>query len=200
MAISQIVAAKIDGNSYDNVPPNVRGSGAGGNGGSVTKASSTSLLDGVTTSRTNTDVFASTVLDNDHANKALNSGTFAYNNAKPVAKRVSTTISGTANTVLQSGAARPELIKSIHKIQVNSTGLKEGVRTTKTTSAIRAGKFNIYTGKFDAGYPQNSADVLSLSPSYKDSAANPTRSVPGRLTYRDGSPNPVEVDYKGKTG
>lgn len=200
MAISQIVAAKVDGSSYDTVPPNVKGSGAGGNGGSVTKASSTLLLDGVTTSRTNTLVFASTVLDNDHADKALSSGTFAYNNKKPVAKRISTTINVLANTVLQSGASRPELIQSIHKIQVNAAGLKEGVRTTKFTSAIRAGKFNIYTGKFEAGYPQNSTEVLSLAPSYKDSAANPTRSIPGRLTYKSGSPNPVEVNYKGKTG
>lgn len=199
MAISQIVAAKIDGSSYNTLPPNVKGSGAGGNGGSVTKASSTSLLDGVETYRTNNLVFASTVLDNNHADKALSGGTFAYNNVRPIAKRVSTKISGTANSVLQSGAARPELIKSVHKIQVDSTGLKEGVRTTKITSAIRSGKFNRYTGKFESGYPQNSTDVLSLAPSYKDVAANPTRSIPGRLTYKSGSINPVGANYKNRT-
>lgn len=200
MAISQVVAAKVNGNLYNNVPPNVKGSGAGGNGGSVAKASSSSLLDGVDVAYYNGGVFGSTVLDNDHANKAISAGTFAYNNAQPIAKRVSTTVSGVSNTVLRSGAAQPSLIKSVLKIQVDDTGLKEGVRTRKLTSAIRANKYNIYTGAFEAGYPQVSVDILSLSPSYKDSAANPTRSIPGRLTYKGGSPNPVEKDYKSKTG
>jgi hypothetical protein len=200
MAISQVVAAKVNGDLYNTVPPNAKASGAGGNGGSVAKASDSSLLDGVQTSYYNSGVFASTVLDNDHADKALTAGAFAYNNQKPVAKRVTTTISGVSNAVLESGAAQPVLIQSIHKIQVEGMGYAEGVRTTKFTQAIRDGYFNIYNGKYDAGYPQSSVDVLSLAPSYQDSAANPTRSIPGRLTYKGTSPNPVETNYQKKTG
>lgn len=200
MAISQIVAAKVDGSVYNNVPPNVKGSGAGGNGGSAAKASDSSLLDGVSVSRYNSGVFASTVLDNDNADKALSAGTFAYNNKKPVAKRLSTTISGVSNTVLQSGAAQPALVRGIHKIQVGGMGYSEGVRTLKQTTAIRDGYFSIYTGKFDPGYPVSSVDVLSLAPTYQDVAANPTRVVPGRLVYKGGSSNPVETNYKSKTG
>lgn len=200
MAISQVVAAKVNGSLYNNVPPNAKGSGAGGNGGSVAKASDSSLLDGVQTSYYAAGVFASTVLDNNHANKAISAGTFAYNNKKPVAKRVSTTISGVSNNVLRSGAAEPTLVQSVHKIQVQGMGYSEGVRTLKQTTAIRDGYFNIYTGKFDPGYPASSVDTLSLAPTYQDVAANPTRVVPGALTYKGGSPNPVNDDYKEKTG
>ena len=33
-----------------------------------------------------------------------------------------------------------------------------------------------------------------------DQAANPTRAIPGELTFRDGSPNPTSVDYEAKNG
>ena len=29
-----------------------------------------------------------------------------------------------------------------------------------------------------------------------DIAANPTQTIPGRLTYQDGSPNPVQSGYQ----
>lgn len=200
MAISQVVAAKTDGNLYNTIPPNASGSGAGGNGGSVTKASSSSLLDGVAVSRYNSGVFGSVVLDNNNADKILSAGTFAYNNQRPVGKRVSSTINGLSNDVLLSGAAQPALVQSIHKIQVAGMGYSEGVRTRKLTSAIRAGKWNEYAGEFEDGYPQLSTDVFALDPSYEDSAANPSREVPGKLVYKTGAPTIVNDDYKEKTG
>lgn len=200
MAISQVVAAKLDGSTYNTVPPNVSGSGSGGNGGSVAKASSSNLLDGVQVSRFNNDVFGSTVLDNDHADKALSAGTFAYNNQRPVGKKVTSKINGLSNTVLQSGASQPSLTHSIHKIQVLTMGYSEGVRTRKLTSAIRDNRWNAYTGEFEAGYPQSSVDVFSLPPSYTDVAANPTRVTPGKLTYKTGAPDVVNNSYKEKTG
>lgn len=200
MAISQVVAIKVNGDTYNTIPPNVSGSGSGGNGGAVAKASNTNLLDGVTVSRYDGGVFGSTVLDNNDADKALYAGTFAYNNQKPVAKRITTAISGVSNSVLVSGAAQPSLVQSIHKIQVLGMGYAEGVRTRKLTSAIRAGKWNEYSGEFEAGYPQSSTDVFSLSPSYEDVAANPTRAVPGKLTYKTSAPSLVNDSYKEKTG
>lgn len=187
MPISQVVAARADnGNLYNNVPVN-QSADAGGNGGSVAKASSTSLLDGVSVSRYNDVVFGSVVVDNDDANKALSTGTFAYDNESPIAKRVTTSLCGVNNSVLESGAAQPSLIQSIHKIQ--------SVTTRKLTKAIRQNKFNEYNGEFDSGYPQVSVDTFLT-----DNAANPSRAVPGELTYKSGSPNPVNDDYKEKTG
>jgi hypothetical protein len=191
MAISQIVAAKAsDGTDYDTVPPNATGSGAGGNGGAVTRGGTvaSNLLDNVNVYRTNETVFGSTVLDNDWANEALSAGTFAYNNQSPVAKRLTDSLSGVSNTVLLSGAAVPANVRSIHKL--------ETLRTRRYTAAIRAGKYNEYTGEFDAGFPVVAVDTLAT-----DNAANPTRSAPGQLTYKGGALLPVtNNDYKPKTG
>ena len=66
---------------------------------------------------------------------------------------------------------------------------------SKITSGIRANKYNRYTGKWDSGYPQSSTDTLA-----NDTAANPTRAVPGQLTYKLGQRVPVtNNDYKAKT-
>lgn len=195
MAISQVVAQKVNGDAYNTVPPNVKGSGAGGNGGAVAKASSTSLLDSVQVSYYSGGVFGSTVLDLNDTDKAITSGAFAYNNAKPVAKRYSTTINGTSNDVLRSGAAEPSLVQSVHYIKVCNPTCSDGVRTRKLTSAIRNNHFNLFTGQFDVGYPVVSVDTFS-----EDNASRPTRSVPGELTYKSSSLVPVNDNYKKKTG
>jgi len=181
-----MATANTSGSDYT-VPPNVKGSGAKNSGGASTRVSTTSLVDGVGVSRYNTGVFASTVLDNGSADEALSAGTFAYNNTRPVAKRVSTTLSGVSNTVLQSGADQPGLIRSIHKLEV--------LRSRRLTTALRANKYNRSTGAWDAGYPVVAVDSLAT-----DTAATPTRAVPGQLTYMSGA-NPVtNNDYKKKTG
>lgn len=181
-----MATAKISGSDYT-VPPNTRGSGARNAGGASTRVSTTSLVDGVSVSRYNTGVFASTVLDNGWADEAVSAGTFAYNNVKPVAKRVSTTLSGVSNTVLRSGADQPGLIRSIHKLEV--------LRTRRLTTALRANKYNRSTGNWDAGYPVVAVDSLAT-----DTAATPTRAVPGQLTYMSGSTPVTNNDYKKKTG
>jgi len=136
------------------------------------------------TAQNKTGVFGSTVVDNDTADKAVSAGTFAYNNSRPVAKKTSSTISGVANTVLQSGASDPNRRKSIHKI--------ESIKTLKTTTAVRTNKWNEYTGKWEAGFPQTSNDSFG-----NDNAASPTSNVPGELTYRTGAKVPVNDDYQG---
>jgi hypothetical protein len=181
-----MATANTSGSDYT-VPPNTKGSGARNAGGASTRVSTTSLVDGVGVSRYNTGVFASTVLDNGSADEAVSAGTFAYNNSRPVAKRVSTTLSGVSNTVLQSGADQPGLIRSIHKLEV--------LRSRRLTTALRANKYNRSTGAWDAGYPVVAVDSLAT-----DTAATPTRAVPGQLTYMSGA-NPVtNNDYKKKTG
>jgi hypothetical protein len=155
-------------------------------GGAVVNGGTTTLLDSVDLGYSNVGVFGSSVVDNNSADKALSAGTFAYNNQAPVAKRVTETLSGVANTVLRSGADQPGLIRSIHKLEV--------LRTRRLTTAIRAGYWNIYSGSWSTN-PTVAVDTLST-----DDAANPTRTAPGELAYKTGAPAPVQDDYKAKNG
>ena len=196
MAISQVVAIQTNGTEYDIVPPNAVASGAGGNGGSVAKASSTNLLDGVEVSRYDAGVFGSSVVDTNDIDKVYSSGTLAYNNPGPISKRVTANINGSTNTFLLSGALVPSLIHSIHYQKVkNGSNYVQGIRTRRFTSAIREGKWNNYTGKFESGYPVVGVDVFA-----DDNAALPTRSVPGNLTFISSGSNVVNAAYKEKTG
>jgi hypothetical protein len=144
------------------------------------------VVSSISTPRSDLGVFGSTVLDNDSADPALSAGVFAYNNQRPVAKKITTSLSTVSNDYLRSTAGNPGGINSIHKI--------ESVTTRKLTTAIRTNKWNEYSGKFDVGFPQVSTDSFGT-----DDAANPTKSVPGELVYRDGSPTPVTDTYKPKT-
>lgn len=181
-----MATAKTNGSDYS-VPPNTKNSGAANNRGVTTRAGSSTKLGNVGVSRYNSTVFASTVVDNDWADKALSSGSFAYNNNKPVAQRSSTTIAGVSSNALKNGADVPGQIRSIHKLEV--------LRTRRLTAAIRANKYNRYTNTWDAGYPVVAVDTLA-----NDTAATPTRNAPGQLTYKLGNPVPVsDNDYKPKT-
>ena len=167
-------------------------------GGAVTSAStknnhgtaknvgaSASVLSNQALGGSNVGVFGSTVVDNSSADKALSAGTFKYENQSPISKRVTTSLSGVANSYLRSGAAVPGLVRSIHKLEI--------LRTRRLTTAIRAGNWNIYTGAFSPA-PTVAEDTLAT-----DQAATPTRSVPGELVYKTGAPVPVQDNYKAKT-
>lgn len=136
----------------------------------------------------------SVVVDGDDTNKSLTSGTFAYNNQKPVAKRVTVSLATVSKTTLQSGAARPELVVSVNKI--------ETVDTRAIATAIRSGYWNIYSGKFTTN-PVVSYDVMHKSvsgTSVIDAAANVSRSNQSKLTYKTGAKNPVNDAYDSKRG
>lgn len=155
--------------------------------GSVLNGGSTAVLNSVDLGYSDMGVFGSSVIEGVNTDKPLTAGTFAFNNQKPVAKRVTETLSGVANNVLQSGADQPGLIRSIHKLEV--------LRTRRATLAIRGGHFNMYTGKYDGGYPVVAVDSLNT-----DDAANPTRDFTGELQYMSGSTVPTQDEYKAKTG
>ena len=131
-------------------------------------------------------VVGSVVVDNNAADKAVAAGVFANKTQKPIAKKITTVLGGVSNTVLRSGAARPELVQSINKI--------ESVRTRRFTTTIRENKYNRFTNTFDAGYPVVGVDNLGT-----DNAANPTRSTPGQMVYKLGGKVPVTSNYKPKT-
>lgn len=118
-------------------------------------------------------------------------GVFAYNDQLPIAKRLTTSLAGLSNDFLLSGAGEPNLIVSVHKI--------ESITTRRTATAIRAGYFNFYTGKFTTS-PTNVVDSFTGSDSTSnDYAARVSRKLPGRLTYKLGNPAAVTVGYKPKT-
>lgn len=131
-------------------------------------------------------VVGSVVVDNSSADKAVNGGIFANNTQRPIAKKVTTVLGGVSNIVLRSGAARPELVRSINKL--------ETLRTRRFTTAIRENKYNRVTGRFDVGYPVVAIDSLAT-----DNAANPTRSNPGQMVFKIGAKIPVTSNYKPKT-
>ena len=189
--------AKISGVDYS-VPPNAKNSGSVNNRGTVTRGGSVASgkLNNVSVARFNSGVFNSTPIDNAWADEALTAGTFAYNNSRPTAQRYTTLISGVSNTILRSGADVPSLVRSIAR--------SETVRTRRTTTAIRAGYFNIYTGLFTTP-PTAAVDNWwsisgnTTSATSTDVAASPTRAVPGRLVYKTSKLNPVVDSYKSES-
>lgn len=135
-------------------------------------------------------VFASTPIDGTNTNEANSSGTFAYNNTRPIAKRYTTTLSGVSNTVLLSGAARPGLRRKVNKTESTTNRLD--------TTLIRSGGFNIYTGKFTNNQTGAVVKPTVQTDSFgQDDAATPTSSVPGELTYTLGGA-PINTEYKPK--
>ena len=191
------IAAKINGVDYS-VPPNAKNSGSVNNRGTVTRGGSVASgkLNNVSVARFNSGVFNSTPIDNAWADEALAAGTFAYNNNRPIAQRYTTLISGVSNSILRSGADVPSLVRSIAR--------SETIRTRRTTTAIRAGYFNIYTGLFTTP-PTAAVDnwwsisANTTSATSTDVAASPTRAVPGRLVYKTGKLNPVVDSYKSES-
>jgi len=185
----KMAIAKVSGSAYT-IPPNMKSSGAVNNRGTVTRGGSVASgqLTNVRVSRYNTTVFASTVLDNSWADKALTAGTFAHVDHNGIIMRYNPELGGVDSTVLRSAANFPGLTRSIHKFEI--------FRTVKTATGIRANKYNRFTGSWDSGYPQVVTDTPGT-----DTAATPSRTSPGQLTYKLGQPVPVSNnDYKAKTG
>lgn len=177
---------QVDGNA-------VTATSTNNNGGAVVNGGSTSILDSVDLGYSDVGVFGSSVIDGPDADKALSAGTFSYSNQRPIAKRVTEELSGVSNDVLQSGASQPTLIRSIHKLEV--------LTTRRLTTAIRAGKWNIFRGRFLNNQNQSADNpVVATDSLASDNAATPTRAVPGELVYKTSAPTPVQDDYKAKTG
>jgi hypothetical protein len=170
MPLLQVVATDVQGNEYDTVPTN-KSTNAKQNGGAAAKINDTSLLVGVAVSYEDLGVFGSTVIDNDNTSKALNAGEFAFDNNHPVAKKLTSSLSTVSNDILVSGASVPGLRRSIHSAQVCGEGCTDGTR-------------------------DNEGNIVVFA---NDVAANPSRSVPGKLTFKTGAKLPVTDAYSPKT-
>lgn len=188
-----MATVQIDGSSA------VTATSTRNNHGSAINVGSSTLLSNQALGRAESSVFGSTVVSNatnDYADPVLSEGTFAFNNNRPIAIKVTNTLAGSvSNTFLLSGASDLNSRRSIHR--------QEKVRTTRTSTAIRAGSWNIYTGRFtstpttavDAFYSISGGTTSSTS---TDEAATPSREIPGELTYKLGQKLPVSVDYVAK--
>lgn len=139
-------------------------------------------------------------VDNDHADKCVSGGEFAHNHTHPISALLTTEIAGVASDVLDN-LGNPQIGTAVTAIHHANT-----VRTTKLTSALRAGKWDEVNGVWASGYPQVSNDPWydvngnTTSATTTDDAARPTRAVPGELTYLANGKVPTNANYKAKTG
>lgn len=155
------------------------------NGGTMVSNGTSSALNSIITASQPVGVFGSTPVENDDARVAVSGGVFAHDHVLPITKRVTTELAGVNNDVLSTTGGQPELVRSIHKV--------EDVTTTKFTTAIRDNKYNEFTNVWESGYPVTVTDTFA-----EDTAANPTREVPGSLTFLYGSPTATGVNYSSK--
>ena len=132
---------------------------------------------------------------------AKGSGTFAYDNAKGdfIGIRLTTLINGISNTTLQSGGqGNGRFTGSIHGLETYFTLPKY------TTNADGSYASTASAGGAATNYIDSAGNGSTAS---TDSAANPTRAIPGELVYtgtakaRSGSlAVPTQADYSAKTG
>ena len=125
-----------------------------------------------------------------------------FNGGNQVIVRVTDDLAGVSNNYLLGGASNTANAgQSIHQKAVISAFYYK--------TAVRTNGWNEYSGVFDpavtvansGGWDIAAGVDLStaLVPSGVDNAANPTQLVPGELVYRDGSPAPIQDEYKEKT-
>lgn len=178
MAQIQQNGSAVTGNYFEGTSTKNSG-GSAITGGAASKTLNTRPVKGY-----NVGVFASKVVQSNMLGntKAVSAGTFAHNHVKPITARVTTEIAGVASTALVHSS--DNVTRSINKI--------ESVITNQTATAFRNG-FNLFTGQY-------TSLISTQTDSFgNDVAANPTRAVPGRVTYQIGRKKAVVNSYKPKT-
>ena len=125
-----------------------------------------------------------------------------FNGGDQVIRKVTNDIAGASNTVLLTGgsnsANRPFSIKQV-----------AAASSHQYKTAVRTGGWQEYSGVFSpavkvvsSGFWSQATDTDTSSvikSSGVDNAANPTKTVPGELVYRQGGKLPKQDDYKAKT-
>lgn len=144
-----------------------------------------SVLENSSLGRVNVGVFGSTIVDGDDTDKALSGGTIAHNHVKPISFRLTSELGGVSSSALSTTGNDPSQLRLLHK--------RESYKVVKTATAIRAGHWNIYTGKWTIN-PTSTTENPGT-----DNAAAVSRVAPGKLVYRTGARLPVRDDYKAKT-
>jgi len=130
-----------------------------------------------------TGAFASKPYNGDDTRRAVIGYDFAKDNTDFAFQRTKAALPAVA--ALENASGFPEYVNSINK--------SEGVTTVKTTSAIRSGNFNMYTGKFKATYPKTSTDNFG-----NDNAARSSYDIPGSITFMGTGSNAISQNYEAK--
>ena len=122
-----------------------------------------------------------------------------FNSGLQVIVRAQTTIAGESNTLLQGGSS--------DTANLAYTPLQLDVlRTYYYKFAVRNNYWNEFNGTWETSVPSNASsgawnidnevdNAGTMRASGVDVAANPSQSQPGRLTFQQGSPNPVNTGY-----
>ena len=119
-------------------------------------------------------------------------GAFAFNmvGGAVIGKRMSTTINGESNTTLLSGGVG----KGAH--------MRSAIHYLETTRALGVNTWNYVTGAISKGGTAGNAAAY-VDPvgggNAADSAARPTKAIPGELILHHGGSTPLQDDYNAKT-
>ena len=119
-------------------------------------------------------------IESPHVAKPLSAGTFLYGPGQLI-RRVTSAISGVADTVLLSGASDYGLRRAIHFIE----SLKTSFLSSWSWTTDNNGNVN-YTAVVDTGNQNFS----------QDDAAHPSAAVPGELIYQTGDNIPSQDEYQ----
>ena len=120
-----------------------------------------------------------------------------FNVGVQVIDGIQTTIAGNSNTTLLGGQSN-SANEAYTPLQLDV------LRTYFYKTAVIAGNWNIFNGTFSSINNQASGSydiarvgdtALTMRASGTDYAANPTQNAPGLITFRNGSPNPVNTGY-----
>lgn len=134
--------------------------------------------------------YGSTVVQTGDVEKSLDSesSVFAFDNDRPLVKGVTFVINNDSldHELRTTGTRDTNLRTNIHHIRY--------MKTVLAASAIRDGKFDVYTGQYEATYPQMSNDDFG-----SDFAATVSRANPGKLTMLVNK-LPVSQTYETKNG
>lgn len=171
MSNAQTNGLNSTGNYYD-------GGSTKNKGGASFRAGSSKNLQNVS-NKNNVAVHSSVVVDGTDTDKAITSGVFSYNNSKPLARSLTKQIASLPNNAISRGAANPPPFLGFHKA--------ESVITNRTSTAIRDGSFNLYTGK----YSNLSSDTDSFG---SDAESTFNNSYIGGMVYQVGK-YPVSSVY-----
>ena len=122
-----------------------------------------------------------------------------FNSGLQVIVRAQTTIAGESNTLLQGGSSDTANV-AYPPLQLDV------LRTYYYKFAVRNNYWNEFNCTWETSVPSNASsgawnidnevdNAGTMRASGVDVAANPSQSQPGRLTFQQGSPNPVNTGY-----
>jgi hypothetical protein len=160
------------------------GSTADNNGGSVLSHNiSSDVLNDVAPNAGSNLAYTSGPKNGNDTDKAFSSGTFAKNTDSLLAMRSDASVNSVS--VFRNASIYPVYVRSINYL--------EGRTTSLVATAIRTGKYNIYTGQFDSGFPASSSDSFG-----NDTAARSSFAIPGSLTFMVNSQHITTQNYPAK--